>query len=432
MRKRRSGTFASLLSGLAVAAGVSAVGLSGSSTAVAAMDHQLGGAMTGTLTVYNWQAGSFPLGKAFKTLDANFEKMHPGVKVVDSGMPFNTWETTFRTAFTTHTGDVFFMLAPAYLREFSSDVLPLNSYVTTAQKKDLLGWNAVTVGSPAKIYGLPYNTDSQMFFYNKAVFKAAHIAGPPGTFAQFLGDCKTLKAAGYTPLGGGAINGGRNLFGLLWSSLNTEAEARALGAGDLKWTDPKVKAVMELIVDMQKAGCFSPAYPATNDSTTAVAQWQAGKVGMIEAFMSYEPLLLNAKNTGFFELSSVNGKSRAFIPFGTSVGWSISRFSSHQKLAWEYISYITSAAAEQVRLDVDAIGPTNTGVNLNKSRIDMKFAYNYVAEHSHIPTGTVWTSNVLTVLQGQLDSQIAAVLTKSETVDQALQEMQSDAEGAGV
>ena len=85
-----------------------------------------------------------------------------------------------------------------------------------------------------------------------------------------------------------------NLFGELWPSINTYSEAVALGDGALKWTDPKVKAVMNLIVDMQNAGCFSPAYPATNDSTTAIAQWQAGKVGMLEGDMSYRAAAFEA------------------------------------------------------------------------------------------------------------------------------------------
>ena len=81
----------------------------------------LGGSMTGTLTVDNWQAGPFPLGKGFKILDVDFMKSHPGVKIVDTGMPFPSWgKTTFRTAFTTHSGDVFFMLAPAYLTRIRS------------------------------------------------------------------------------------------------------------------------------------------------------------------------------------------------------------------------------------------------------------------------------------------------------------------------
>ena len=410
---------------------MSTVGVGGASAAALKPSVSLGGSMTGTLTVLNWQAGPFPLGKGFKILDDNFMKAHPGVKIVDTGMPFPTWETTFRTAFTTHTGDVFFMLAPAYLREFAPDLLPLNPYITNAQKK-LLGWSSVNVGSPSMIYGLPYNTDSQMFFYNKVIFKDAHLAGPPSTFTQFLADCKVLKAAGYTPFGGGAINGGRNLFGVLWPYLNSSADAVALGDGSLKWTDPKVKAVMDLIVDMQNAGCLSPAYPATNDSTTAVAQWQANKVGMLEGDMSYEPLLLNPNNTGFFRLNSVNGKPMAFIPLGTSIGWGISRWSSHTKLAYEYISYLTSAAAEQIRLNVDGIGPTNPAVSVSKARIDIQWCFNYVKTHPNIPTGTIWTSDVLTVLQGQLDNQIAAVLTKSETVDQALQTMETDAESAGV
>ena len=70
-----------------------------------------------------------------------------------------------------------------------------------------------------------------------------------------------------------------------------------------------------------------------------------------------------------------------YIPMGTSIGWAISKWSKHQKLAYEYISYLTSAAAEQTRLNVDGIGPTNPAVNVSKARIDIQWCYNFVKMH---------------------------------------------------
>lgn len=389
--------------------------------------------ITGKIVVLNWQAGSFPIGHAWAQIDANFMKLYPGVTVEDAGMPFNSWETTYRTAFATKSGaDIFFMLAPGYLYGFENLLEPLNSRVTADMKAKLTGWEAVTDTNKSSqpIYGIPYNVDGEMFYYNKAVFQKAGLDpnNPPSTWSDLLAACAPLKAAGFTPFGGGAKNGVRDLFGLLWSSVNSESDARALGQARLAWTDPKVKAVAQLIIDLKNNGCLSPAWASTDRNAEAVTNWQAGKVGIIEHYMGYVPKLPNASDLGFFELASINNQPRGFVPLGTSVGFSIGSWSKNKEAAWAYVKYVSGLDAEQLRLEVDAIGPTNKDVNLANAKPDMKFVYDYASQHSNVPRGTVWTANVKTSLQFELDNQITAVFTGQKTLDAALQAMETAAQ----
>lgn len=51
-----------------------------------------------------------------------------------------------------------------------------------------------------KTYAVPFDIGMVGFWYNKALFAKAGIAGPPATWSEYLTDIKKLKAAGITPI----------------------------------------------------------------------------------------------------------------------------------------------------------------------------------------------------------------------------------------
>ena len=95
-------------------------------------------------------------------------------------------------------------------------------------------------------------------FYRKDLFHKVGIADEPKTWDQFLDACKRLKAAGITPI---AV-GGRDAwtlagwFDYLDLRLNGNVFHQQLMAGDVPYTDPRVKKVYTTWKSLIDAGYF--------------------------------------------------------------------------------------------------------------------------------------------------------------------------------
>ncbi|WP_246794824.1 ABC transporter substrate-binding protein [Burkholderia perseverans] len=110
--------------------------------------------------------------------------------------------------------------------------------------------------------GKPYAAPTVYYawgmFYRKNLFRKVGIAAEPTTWAEFLDDCKKLKAAGITPI---AV-GGRDAwtlagwFDYLDLRLNGNAFHQQLMAGQVAYTDARVKKVYTTWKQLIDAGYF--------------------------------------------------------------------------------------------------------------------------------------------------------------------------------
>ncbi|MFX1738667.1 ABC transporter substrate-binding protein [Paraburkholderia sp. A1RI_3L] len=98
-----------------------------------------------------------------------------------------------------------------------------------------------------KQYSLPLGYDAYGFFYRKDLFQKAGISGEPASWAQFLEDCRKLKAAGVAPIAVAARDSWTLAawFDYLDLRINGYAFHQQLMAGDVAYTDPRVKHVYE-------------------------------------------------------------------------------------------------------------------------------------------------------------------------------------------
>lgn len=98
-----------------------------------------------------------------------------------------------------------------------------------------------------KQYSLPLGYDAYGFFYRKDLFEKAGISSEPTSWAQFLDDCKKLKAAGIAPIAVPARDSWTLAawFDYLDLRVNGYAFHQQLMAGDIAYTDPRVKHVYE-------------------------------------------------------------------------------------------------------------------------------------------------------------------------------------------
>lgn len=98
-----------------------------------------------------------------------------------------------------------------------------------------------------KQYSVPLGTDAYGFFYRKDLFQKAGISAEPTNWTQFLEDCKKLKAAGIAPIVVPARDSWTLAawFDYLDLRVNGYAFHQKLMAGDVAYTDPRVKHVYE-------------------------------------------------------------------------------------------------------------------------------------------------------------------------------------------
>lgn len=115
------------------------------------------------------------------------------------------------------------------------------------------GWNQTyaSVKSSStyagKQYSLPLGTDAYGFYYRKDLFQKAGITSEPTNWTQFLDDCKKLKTAGIAPIAVPARDAWTLAawFDYLDLRVNGYAFHQQLMAGDIAYTDPRVKHAYE-------------------------------------------------------------------------------------------------------------------------------------------------------------------------------------------
>jgi multiple sugar transport system substrate-binding protein len=139
-----------------------------------------GGAQGGGTKVINWWCWDEVLRVDYETIVTEFQQANPGIKVNLLITPWADYWTKLQTALPTGTGpDVFWLNHPNAV-----------SYLPTGLVKDLEPWAgdihfenfAPNLYAPyvyeGKRYGVPFNWDDMVLFYNKAAFDKAGVAYP--------------------------------------------------------------------------------------------------------------------------------------------------------------------------------------------------------------------------------------------------------------
>ncbi|MCK9524596.1 MAG: extracellular solute-binding protein [Limnochordia bacterium] len=127
-------------------------------------------------------------------------------------------------------------------------------------------------------YGLPLDTNTRVLFWNKELFSAADLSGPPATFGEFLQYAEILAELegvwGYAEGG----TGGWNVLPLMWSNggqLTDDEITRATGY----LNSPSNVELLELLVEMLERGSLGPSI--LGDGFSTADGYAQGRYGMI-------------------------------------------------------------------------------------------------------------------------------------------------------
>lgn len=206
-----------------------------------------------------------------------------------------------------------------------------------------------------KQFYLPVGYSWNGFFYDKAVFEQYGLQ-PPATWDEFLQVCETLWLNGVVPL---SMSGEDPFMGTLWLDyldlrLNGPEVHRQLIAGELPFTDPRIRSVFESWVALVERGYFNEAAPNMGPQEALAAVVQKGKIlgpkpAMVlagSAFLGELVPELRAK-LGFFPFP-VMDSSQPLAEVVTAIGYMVPSNAGHRDAAVDFVSYLVSDKGREI------------------------------------------------------------------------------------
>ena len=204
----------------AVALGVTLAACSSGTPSSGSSGTSSGSAYDAKITYWFWGESDIPgITKWMQQRIALYEKLHPKVSINLVQQSNTTIISSFRLASQSRSGpdlDTQWATMPTLSPAFAGDVTPISSLVPASETSHWVNTNENTykgqiMAMPLYLIGIP-------LVWNKQLFRQAGLNPNvgPSTWAQFLADCKALKAHGITPFGMGNKDGyfGAWMFGI--------------------------------------------------------------------------------------------------------------------------------------------------------------------------------------------------------------------------
>lgn len=176
----------------------------------------------GTADLQVW--GVFDDNRAFSDAISAYQKLHKGVHITYTEIPYADYETRLVNALAAHQGPDIFMIHNTWLARHGDKVFPLPTgnfpgmktpLMTERQFRSLFVDVAATdLIRGGKIFGMPLYVDTLALFYNKDFLNSAGIAHAPVTWTEFMDDVKkltTYDASRNILRSGAAIGTARNI-----------------------------------------------------------------------------------------------------------------------------------------------------------------------------------------------------------------------------
>jgi ABC-type glycerol-3-phosphate transport system substrate-binding protein len=381
-----------------------------------------------TLTMWDWDSP----GAALAALVKQWNAAHPNIHINRVVQPFNSFFTLERTAITAHKGpDIIENYASPFIFSYYQGLVNLSSYVTPQQRSQLTFWNLVSLGlkSSGTPYALPWGEQNVLFYYNKADFAKAGVKSPPTTWAQFLADCAALKAHGIIPISAGWKDG---YYGEWWASIfapqfMTPAQQDNFIAHP-DWTISPITKALTYMRELWQKGYMTPQAPGLTLFPQAINNFHAGKAAMV--------LSLSANNANFSEYGSMGSNLGAFLPpvlpgsnetspemeAEGGVAWSITKWSSDPKAAYQFISFLAQASSQDTAFKLSAFVPnTSSATTTTTSQAGAQIIH-WVTHQAHYQ-GVV-DIGFLANVEPAYDKVIPEIISGALTPASAMQQVQ--------
>lgn len=360
---------------------------------------------------------------------------HPEVEITDNSV-FEAEQFNNKFKICVANGDmpnlIFSYGGPAFKTYVQNDlILDLTPYIEN--DADLKEWyeafepnslSTVTYSDIDGIYGIPLEMFATGVYYNKTIFEENGLE-PPTTISEFEEVCDALLEKGIQPMtiGDKSVYRGGHFLGELFTKRFGGTYFEDLQSGEMKFTDPEVKELFELVKSWQEKGYFGEGL-TTIDQETERTMFANGETAMLQMALSYLPSIVTATDdAGVFESEQIG-----FIPFpyfeeypenqnvwhgGPSGVLSISADSSEEQISatLDLIRYLTNKETSEQIGEVNGsfiscVKDVELPEDIPGAAIDFHEAYANMTSCSKEP-GEAYTGTVLSVFRDQIQAMFA-------------------------
>ncbi len=287
-------------------------------------------------------------------------------------------------------------------------------------------------------WGLPYDGDTHVLFYNEEIFELAGVTGAPETWDDYLAAAQTITEAGLTtadgqPIYGSAIQGFKApiILGSTYSNRLAGFGGQYLNDDGSPALDSEAAVLAaQALVD---ASPFALPTPLETAFEQALPAFLSGQVAQQEFWTdlgvySQDPAQSSIIDKWGVVQIPVGGENTSHIaPLNAGFGFGISSGSSNKELAWEFVKWATSAYINERLLLEFGSGIDPTRLSTLNSEAYIAFAPKVQAAASASLNGAFpWpTSPESPELTTKLSDELALVLQGSKSPEDALSETQA-------
>ena len=315
---------------------------------------------TGTISVLT-KFGLQVLSPYFVNLAAEYEKLHPGVKVEliqesDDSVKDKTKTLVASNSLT----DVYFTWTGSWGGNFvrGHRAADLTKVIgpDTEWGKTLVPAAVEAFQYNGKYYGIPLYLDAKFMGYNKAIFAKAGVSVPK-TFEELLAACDAIKKTGVTPISLGnkeawpVVHYAGQLLAYNVPRATLEADFDPQTA---KFDDPGYVAALKQYKDLSDH-CMDGASVNGTSYASALQQFGNGKSAMYyQEIIEFDQSTaadggLKQADFGFFVLPVPDGaKGDPKAVEGAPEGYMINTASKNIPLAIDFMKFVTSKEHGQV------------------------------------------------------------------------------------
>jgi raffinose/stachyose/melibiose transport system substrate-binding protein len=274
------------------------------------------------------------------------------------------------------------LLGTALASGEAPDVLLLHGGAQTTTRADALvnltdmatgfgGLDAFSIDG--QTFALPLTIQGFVIYYNKTRYTEAGLDpnAPPQTYDDLIAACDAIIAAGAVPcfaMGNKEGFGGEFATTLATANSFTPEDYVAWTAGTMPWTDPKVRAIVELWVDGATRGWYQEGANSTAKFMDEYESFMRGEaahtVGLLSDVAHWKQFdeFLGADNLGAFAFPTP-GTEVARLPFAGGIGWGVTASSDQPELALDLVRILTDGTREAIfAIDTGAL-PANSAVD---------------------------------------------------------------------
>jgi ABC-type glycerol-3-phosphate transport system substrate-binding protein len=329
-----------------------------------------------TLTVWDWKSGDPTTAPYYDKVKADFEAAHPGVTVKYVMQPHDQYYTLLGTAISSGQGpDVVLLHGGSQTKERTDALVKLDDSVADIKDR-VAGWAEFT-GKDGGLYAVPISIQGFAVYYNKDLYAKAGLdpAKVPANWAELKANVEALKKAGITPfaLGNKEGFGAEFWFSSLAANGWTKEQQEAWAKGDLKWSSPEVKAILQAWVDSNKDGWYAEGANSTAKFMDEYESFERGEnantIGLISDVAHWKEFdgFLGADKVGAYIMPPVAGGDGSLkLPLAGGIGYGVTKFSPNKELAIELAKSFAATPNMQVFFESAGAIPSDTKVDTSK------------------------------------------------------------------